>query len=896
MPYENEAKTRKTRIDGKLTSLGWRVIPFDEGRLLSEYNRYAITEYPTSNGPADYVLVSNGRIIAIVEAKKVSVGPQSVLNQAQRYAQGVEDSPFDFDGYRVPFIYSTNGELFYFQDLRAEKSRSRRVSGFHRPSALEEMLLKNEEDSFKWFLEHENDNERIRPYQREANDAIESSLMEGKRRMLLAMATGTGKTYTIISSIYRLMKSGYAKRILFLVDRRALAAQAVTSLNAFEPEKGLKFSQIYEIYSQRFQKEDFDEENKFDPNVMPNNYLENPQPSHAFVYVSTIQRMRVNLFGWKDAFESSDQDSDDEGDAKELKIAKHAFDVIIADECHRGYTSNEIGKWRQVLDYFDAVKIGLTATPAAHTTAYFNDVVYRYDYERAVREGFLVDWDAVKLKSKIRMNGMFLNKGEMVGKIDTETGLETLDKLEDEREFDSGEIERKITSPDSNKKIIQEIAKYAKEHEEKKGHFPKTLIFAANDLPHTSHCDNLVNICRDVFGRGDAFVKKITGSQNVDRPLQRIREFRNRQNPGIVVTRDMLTTGVDIPKLEYLVFLRPVKSRILWEQMLGRGTRRCEEINKSKFTVFDCFDGTLIDYFKNATAIEPMAPDRVVKSHTQLIDDIYQNKDRKYNVRCLVKRLQRIDKQMGGKAREEFSVYIPEGDVCKFAKELESKIENDFTDTMKIIQDPDFQKLLINYTKADRTFIVSYETTDEVSSEWVVKNPEGGYWKPEDYLVAFSKFVKENTQHIEAIEILLERPKDWSTETLLDLRLKLIRTKENFSAENLRKAYRIRHQKALADIISMVKHAADEDEPIFTAEERVSNAFNRITQTRDFTEEQIKWLERIKLHLIENLTIDREDIDTLPIFQREGGWGAANKAFDEDLDSIINEFNKEVAS
>ena len=710
------------------------------------------------------------------------------------------------------------------------------------------------------------------------------------------MATGTGKTYTIVSQIYRLLKSGFAKRILFLVDRRALAAQAVNAFATFETEQGLKFKQTFEVYSQRFQRGDFEEGDTFNPQVLPNSYLTNPQPGHAFAYVCTIQRMRVNLFGWQNSFEATDQDVDDESDATQVDIPIHAFDVIIADECHRGYSAQEISKWRGVLDYFDSIKIGLTATPAAHTTAYFKDIVFRYDYERAVREGYLVDWDAVRIKSDVRIKGLFLNEGETVGLIDTETGVESLDTLEDEREFDTSEIERKVTSPDSNRKIVEELAKYAQEHERKYERFPKTLIFGANDLPHTSHCDMLVDICRDVFGQGDAFVQKITGSPNVDRPLQRIREFRNRPNPGIVVTRDMLTTGVDIPALEFLVFLRPVKSRILWEQMLGRGTRLCDEINKTHFTVFDCFNGGLFEYFKNATAFESEPPTKATRTYTEIIENIYQNRDRRYNVRVLVKRLQRIEKELSGEAREKFANFIPDGDMKSFARDLPQRIENDFVNVMKFLRDSEFQDLLVNYPRPKRGFIVSYETEDEVSSEWLLRQHDGELWKPEDYLVAFSRFVKENPEHIEAIEILLDRPADWNTEALSELRTKLARTQEHFSEDTLRKAHKLRYDKALADIISMIKHAANEDEAILSAEERVNMAFERIKAGTTFTDHQMKWLERIRAHLIANLTIDKADFDTLPIFQREGGWNVANKVFENHLESILHDFNAAVAT
>jgi type I restriction enzyme R subunit len=585
---EFEWQTRKQRIDPKLVALGWTVIRYRPDLQIATLNKCAVAEFPTANGPADYALVVDGQVLAIIEAKKLTLGPQNVLTQAERYSRGAA-GPFDFHGFHVPFLYSTNGEVIWFHDVRHELSRSRRIAEFHTPAALRELLTRDVERAAEALAGVSQWHPRLRPYQIEACQAMERAICDRKRQMLVAMATGTGKTFTLVNEAYRLMKSGAGRRILFLVDRRALAAQAVRAFAAYEPEPGLKFDQIYEVYSQRFHREDFDEDEKFDPKVLPSAYLMDPKPGHAFVYVCTIQRMAINLFGRQVAFGVGDDDPDE--DAERLAIPIHAFDVIVADECHRGYSTAEISVWRDTLDHFDAVKIGLTATPAAHTKAYFRDIVYRYEYERAVREGFLVDYDAVRIKSNVRMKGVFLQEGEQVGVIDTRTGLEKMDELEDEREFPSAEIEEKITSPDSNRKIIEELRKYCDQHEQEYKRFPKTLIFAANDLPHTSHADSLVEICRDVFGRGDSFVQKITG--RVDRPLQRIREFRNRPTPGIVVSVDMLSTGVDIPDLEFIVMLRPVKSRILFEQMLGRGTRKGDRfLDKSHFTVFDCFDGT----------------------------------------------------------------------------------------------------------------------------------------------------------------------------------------------------------------------------------------------------------------------------------------------------------------
>jgi type I restriction enzyme R subunit len=558
-PDISEVETRKTLIDKALDKAGWGPISlFQPGR---KYERGSIEEYPTANGPADYLLFNKGRALACVEGKKVGIGPQNVLEQAKRYARGFPADQYSFGDYHLPFAYATNGKIIWFLDLRNPLNQSREVSAFHTPQALWELLNKREEAAGEWLQKSEISKKYLYPYQINAIRAIEEAISERRRLMLLAMATGTGKTFTIVNSIYRMMKPGFAKRILFLVDRRALAAQVVTEMASFEAEPGLKFDQCYEVYSQRLRREDLDENVKFDPKILPSEYLTNPDSRDAFVYVSTIQRMRINLFGAEGMFGGATGDQDEDSDAEKLDIPIHAFDVIVADECHRGYTAQEESKWREVLNHFDAIKIGLTATPAAHTTAFFKRIIYRYEYERAVREGYLVDYDAVAVQSDITLKGVFLKEGEEIGVIDTKTGQLGFETLEDERELPAPTTEIDWSAPDRNRKIVGEIKKYLIDQEEQLGHFPKTLIFAQNDIAHISHCDCLVEILRDEFNRGDDFVQKITGSPTVDRPLQKIREFRNRKNPGIVITVDMLSTGVDVPRIENIVFLRPVKSR-----------------------------------------------------------------------------------------------------------------------------------------------------------------------------------------------------------------------------------------------------------------------------------------------------------------------------------------------
>ncbi len=868
------------------------MVKYDPIHLFGKGNPVAIEEFPTDNGPADYALCVDGRLLGVIEAKKLTIGPQNALTQAERYSRGATLSPLNFRGFRVPFLYATNGEVLWHHDVRHPQSRSRRIAQFHTPDALRELLARDTEAACDRLLLTPNDHPRLRPYQAEANAAVERAIAERKRHMLLAMATGTGKTFTMVNEVYRLMKAGVARRVLFLVDRRALAAQAAREFASFEAVPGKKFTAIYEVYSQRFRREDVEGE-PFDPNVLPSSYLTAPQPGMAFVYISTIQRMTINLFGRAAAFATRDEE--DETDADKLDIPIHAFDLVIADECHRGYTAAEVAVWRSTLDHFDAMKVGLTATPAAHTTSYFTNVVFRYEYERAVREGHLVDYDAVAIRSDVRMQGIFLAEGQQVGMLDPETGAEQLDLLEAERQYDTADIERQVTSPDSNRKILEEVRTYAQDHEAKYGRFPKTLIFAVHDLPHISHADQLVNLARDVFGQGDSFVQKITG--RVDRPLQRIREFRNRKLPAVVVTVDMLSTGVDIPDLEYIVLLRPVKSRILFEQILGRGTRKGEHIpDKSHFTVFDCLGGSLLEYFRKVTGITAELPRQEIRTTPEIVEDIWQNRDRDYNTRCLVKRLHRIAKAMSGDAREMFTKFIPLGDLGAFAAELPARLASDFTATMRTLRDPDFQKLLEDYPRERQPFVIAYENEDTVTSTPMVRGPDGTEYKPEDYLAAFGRFITENTDTITAIRILLNRPRDWSSQALTDLRKRLLESPRHFTVPNLQRAHELHYRKALVDIISMVKHAARADAPLFTAEERVQRAFMRVTAGQTFTPEQQEWLDRIRVHLVENLSIEQQDFDDLPVFSRYGGWGRANHAFSHSLPSLLRGLNEAIAA
>jgi type I restriction enzyme R subunit len=334
--------------------------------------------------------------------------------------------------------------------------------------------------------------------------------------------------------------------------------------------------------------------------------------------------------------------------------------------------------------------------------------------------------------------------------------------------------------------------------------------------------------------------------------------------------------------------------------MLGRGTRKGERFtDKSHFTVFDCFDGTLLRYFRQVTGITAELPDKPTRTIAEVIEDIWNNRDRDYNIGCLVKRLLRIDKEMAAEARDLFAPYdLPGGDIGKYARGLRAALQRDFTGTMKLLRDPRFQRLLVAYPRPPRPgFVRAIEYTDTVSSAWYVRDELGREHRPDDYLAAFNKFVCENADRVDAIRILLDRPQGWNASALGELQRKLVQTPFRFTAENLAKAHAAHYGKPLVEIISMVKHAAREQEPLLTASERVDRAFARLGRGRSFSAEQQLWLERIRQVMVHNLSIDLLDFEDQPALSGAGGLRAALDVFGRsELDQLVHDLNEAIAA
>jgi type I restriction enzyme R subunit len=338
-----------------------------------------------------------------------------------------------------------------------------------------------------------------------------------------------------------------------------------------------------------------------------------------------------------------------------------------------------------------------------------------------------------------------------------------------------------------------------------------------------------------------------------------------------------------------------VKSRILFEQMMGRGTRLCPEIHKTHFTVFDCFNGSLLDYFRKTTGITAEAPAKPARSIGEIVQAIADNVDRDYNIGVLSKRLHRISKNITQEGRLQFQ-YLFGADIAEFARTLRQRLEKAWPETIKTLQSETFLDFCENYPRPKKTFVRADGPEDFVTSRVIFRAKDGKELGPEDYLKEFERFVRENPEHIEALEILLKRPKDFDAGQLKNLRIAMATKPDSlvdkFSEKNLRRAY----AKELADIISIIRHAAKGDE-LLTAEQRVNKAFMRVTSDRRFNEEQEKWLELIRRHLTDNLLMEKEDLDYLPIFTREGGsWGKLNKIFGGELETVISEINSAIAA
>ncbi|WP_293735809.1 type I restriction-modification system endonuclease [uncultured Phascolarctobacterium sp.] len=891
---KTEAETR-CLIDEQLRQVGWEAdttnLRYSKGSRPAKGRNLAIAEWPTDKVPgnegkgyADYVLFTGMELVGIIEAKKWDTDISSVISyQCKDYARAIRQCdekylPGQWQDYKVPFVFAANGRPYvqqletksgiWFADLRQKGNIPRALAGWPSPLGLKEML---QEDAAAGnaalkalpydFLKDEN-GLHLRDYQLKAVQAVDDAVRSGKQTALLAMATGTGKTRTVLGMIYRFLKTKRFKRILFLVDRNALGVQAQDVFKEVKLESLQTLDQIYNIKE------------------LTDKLID----AETAVHVATVQGMVKRIMY---------------AEGEERIPAISDYDLIIIDEAHRGYILDKEmaeaeqlyrdqrdyqSKYRYVLDYFNAVKIALTATPALQTTEIFGEPVYTYTYREAVLDGYLIDHDAPhQLKTKLSEQGIKIKKGDPVKYIDKKTGKINSAYMDDDLDFDVEQFNRKVIVPEFNRAVLAEIAKNL--YPDAPETYGKTLIYAATD----SHADMIVSILQELFAKeqldSDA-IMKITGSvANGDQKKiqEKIKRFKNERFPSIVVTVDLLTTGIDVPEITTLVFMRCVKSRILFEQMLGRATRRCDKIGKDHFEIYDPVG--VYDSLQSVVTMPAVANPQISMKH--LLEQLAETEEpeaitdiAKQLALKLRRRMNRLDEQ----AKKEF-VLATGKDVAVFAGELQRA---EAAEAKALLQQHKAALAkLEEYRAGGNMGGMIYEGEDELTSH--TRGYGAQKTKPRDYLQDFAAYLKSHANEIAALNIICTRPKDLTKAQLKELLLTL--DANGFTELQLNNAYsEYTNSTMVAGIISLIRRYMLGTE-LVSKNSQLSRAFDKLNKQHKFTPAQQKWLEIIRSYMQQQDILSVEAFKEDKRLQRLGGYARAQKIFADNLESIVSEFN-----
>lgn len=891
---KSEAETRYM-IDEQLRKVGWEAdtetLRYAKGTRPQKGKNLAIAEWPTGDGKknkgfADYALFAGLDLVAIIEAKAAHKDIPSVIDyQCKEYARNIrpEDVAYQVGAwgvYKVPFVFATNGRPYleqyetksgvWFLDLRRPDNAPKALHGWISPDGIETLLEKDIEqgnknlDEMPYDLLRDKDGLNLREYQLRAIQAAEKAILGGQQNILLAMATGTGKTRTVLGMIYRFLKTGRFRRILFLVDRNALGEQAQDVFKEVKLEELMTLDDIYNIKG--LDEKAIDKETR--------------------VQVATVQSMVKRILY-------------DEGD---WTPAVTDYDLVIIDEAHRGYildremSGDEIlyrdqrdyqSKYRSVVEYFDAVRIALTATPAPQTTEIFGAPVFKYTYREAVIEGYLVDHDAPhRLTTKLSEGGIHYKKGDTVAVYDPMTGEVTNSELiDDELDFDVENFNRQVISDNFNRVVLAEIARdIDPESPRTQG---KTLIYAVDD----QHADKIVSILKEIYaerGVPNDAIMKITGSVgggNQKKVQEAIKRFKNEDFPSVAVTVDLLTTGIDVPEITTLVFLRRVKSRILFEQMLGRATRLCPEIRKTHFEIYDPVG--VYDALAPVSTMKPVVQNPSVTLDI-LLDGLDAMKDKKqiqYQIDQILARIQRKQRKMTGEAMEHFVSMTGGKTPAEVIAELRG------------VKPPDAKKRITSYADAIRWIEkTKYEQKPVVISahEDELTGHTRGYGakseRPEDYIAAFADYIKTHQNEMGALKIVCTRPRDLTRESLKNLRLALDR--EGFTELRLNTALsEMTNEEIAADIITLIRRCAIGAD-LVSHEAKIRRAVQRLKKAHKFSGLELGWLAKMEQYLMKESVLNVSVFDEDTRFHEAGGFAKINKAFAGKLESVVLELNE----
>lgn len=939
-PNQNPEQIARDKIDAQLRAAGWAVqdkkaIDFHEGQ------GQAIREYTTDTGPADYVLFIEGKPVGVIEAKKEDHGHNltTVEDQTASYATArlkwVQST-----GVPLPFLYEATGTITRFTDQRDPKPRSREIFHFHRPETLRESLHTGRPLRDRLHDIPALDTAGLHDCQINAITRLEASLKAAKPRALVQMATGSGKTYTAITSIYRLLKHARAKRILFLVDTRNLGEQAEQEFLAYTPsDDNRKFTELYTV------------------SRLNSSHV----PADAQVCISTIQRMYSILQG-RELTEGEDDQNPAESTpsrrepypvAYNEKVPPEFFDLIIIDECHRSIYN----LWRQVLDYFDAFLVGLTATPDGRTYGFFKqNLVSEYTHEDAVADGVNVQGETYLIETQVTQQGGAILKG-LVEKREKLTRAKRWEQQDEDETYTAKKLDTDIVNPSQIRTVIrtfrEKLPEIFPDRHDAEGEFqvPKTLIFAKTD----SHADDIINIVREEFDEGNAFCKKVTFKSDQDRhdadgqlvekgedPKSILSSFRNDYHPRIAVTVDMIATGTDVKPLECLLFMRDVKSRNYFEQMKGRGTRTLDHDGLKKASSAAKTAKTryvLVDAIGVTKSLKTASRPPITKPSVTFKDlamEVVMGSSDPDTVASLAGRLARIDRHLSPEQKHEIEQKTGGIPLSHITKNLFAAIDGETIEqrALQLAGQPDgtdpgdsareqAQKELVAeaiqpLTGALVTHIVetckkNLQTIDHHTIDVLL----GAGWDttatdaPQQQQ-NFESYLAGHKDELLALQIYFDQPHRRQELTFAQIKSVLDHLKANaphLAPLHVWQAYaRLDELPAnatplheLTALVSLLRRVSGLDQKLTPFADTVKRNFQdwifkkNAGAPHPFTEAQTAWLQMIRDHIMNSHHLEIDDLDYAP-FDAKGGLGRMHQLFGEQMNAVIEELNRELVA
>lgn len=926
---QNPEQIARDNIDKQLIQAGW-TIQDKKSVNLGVNLGIAIREFQTDVGPADYILFVDRKPVGVIEAKRVEEGVHLTVHedQALDYAQGklkyLNNDP-------LPFVYESTGGLTRFTDYRDPKPRSRTLFHFHRPETLAEWVKQPETLRTRLKSMPPLNEEGLRQAQKSAIKNLETSFKENRPKALIQMATGAGKTFTACTFVYRLLKYAKAKRILFLVDTRNLGEQAEQEFLAYLPnDDNRKFTELYNV--QR----------------LNSSYI----ASDSQVCISTIQRLYSVLKG-EELDEKLEEENPNEKvwqKREQLPVEYNPgnpveqFDFIVIDECHRSIYN----LWKQVLDYFDAFLIGLTATPDKRTFGFFNEnVVSEYTYEESVADGVNVPYDVFTIETEITQKGASIKAREYVDKREKLSRRKRWDRLDEDMVYTANQLDRDVVNPSQIRNIIrafkESLPTIFPDRYDENGEFevPKTLVFAKTD----SHADDIIQIIREEFGEGNDFCKKVTYKIEED-PKSVLNKFRNSWAPRIAVTVDMIATGTDVKPLEILLFMRDVKSLNYFEQMKGRGTRtlhfedlkrvtRTARHTKTHFVIVDAVGSTK----SKKTDSRPLERKRGVPLKDLLNAIALGAQDEDLFI-SLANRLIRLEKQLTESEKAKFVEMTNGKSINGVVKELLNAYDPDAIDagTKRLVSEIPVQDLtpakeeecrnqageklavwaastftgelneyLENVRKVHEQIIDTVNRDKIIRAEWDSYSNE----RAQEVVKDFTAYIEANKDEITALSIFYDQPfrrRELTFRMIKEVMEKLKLDKPLLAPHYVWEAYaQIEEVKSdspkneLVALVSLIRRVSGIDPQLTPYNKIVDKNFQdwvfkeHSGAGEKFTEEQMAWLRMLKDHIASSFHIEIDDLDFTP-FDSKGGRGKMWQLFGDKMNAIIEELNEELVA